>query len=225
MRAEIAELKRCLCTETLLNRSAPLLDILWRRIGLEGSEANRRRSQHSRTEVEVTRDDSRCGHEIIALLRFRKHERHVVTLVAPRVHINRCEKDSERSVQNEAVLMQVVRDTEARRKFEFVGVVQTLRKPLLPADKYSRRPILKCQIGVCITNVHKRTHVLVAKPDLDRCIARHLETVVNKGISVPLSKLHLRNAGLPLLHSGQTEQKTRQRRTGAIIGGSLCSET
>src|ERR1043165_5672541 len=95
MRAQVTKLECCFCTETLLYRTAPLLDILWRRISFERGEANRRRSQHSRAKVEMTRNDSRCRSEIIALLRFRKHVWHVVTLVAPRVHINRGEKDSE----------------------------------------------------------------------------------------------------------------------------------
>src|SRR6185369_3149238 len=142
MRAEIAELESRFRTETLLHRSAPLLDVLWRRISFESSETDRRRSQHGGGKVEVIRDDSRCGHEIIALLRVRKHKRHVVTLVAPRVHINRREEDSKRSMQNDAVLVQVVRDTKARRKLQFVGIVQTLRKALLATDKYSGHAVL-----------------------------------------------------------------------------------
>src|SRR5262249_27841658 len=139
--------------------------------------------------VEVTRHDSWRGSEIIALLCFRKHVRHVVSLVAPRVHIDRREKDSEARVQDESVLVQVVRNTDARSEIEFIGVVQTFRKTLLPADKYKRHAVLKRQIGVWITNVDERAHVFITKTHLDRCVASNLKAVMDKSIRVPLAQL------------------------------------
>src|ERR1700741_699985 len=93
MRTEVAEFKGCFGAKTLLYRCAPLLDILWRRIGFKSGETDRRRSQYRRAKIEMTGHDPCCGNEIVALLRFRKHIRHILTLVEPRVHINRCEKD------------------------------------------------------------------------------------------------------------------------------------
>ena len=137
-----------------------------------------------------------------------KTKRNVVALVTPRIHINRREEDAERCVQNDAVFVKVMRDARAWSEFELIRIVQTLGKALLPADKDKRHAILKCQIGIRIANVYQRTHVFVSQSDLDRRVTRKLKSVLYKRIRVPLSQLHLRNAGLSLLYGRKTEQKT-----------------
>jgi hypothetical protein len=46
----------------------------------------------------MTRNDVRSGREVVALLGFRKYKWNIVTLIAPRVHINRCVENPEGSV-------------------------------------------------------------------------------------------------------------------------------
>jgi hypothetical protein len=98
MRSEITQLESCFRAQALLDRAAPLLYVLRWRVGLERCKADSRRAQNSGTKVEVIGDDARCGNEIVTLLRLRKNLRHVVTLVTPRVHVNRSEEDTECSV-------------------------------------------------------------------------------------------------------------------------------
>ena len=107
VRAEITELECSFSTETLLDRTAPLFDVLRRRVEFESSKADGRDAEYGWSKVEVTGNDAWRRSEIVALLRFRKDERHVVTLITPRVHIDRREEDAKRCVQYDAVLVKV----------------------------------------------------------------------------------------------------------------------
>src|SRR4026209_2379172 len=89
MRSKVSEFERGFVPKTLLNRAAPLFDVLRRRLGFEGSKTNSRYAKYRWPKVEVSGNDSRCGNEIITLLCFRKNIWNVVTLVAPRVHVYR----------------------------------------------------------------------------------------------------------------------------------------
>src|SRR5687768_18402277 len=87
----------------------------------------------------MTGNDAWRRNEVVALLRLRKDKRNVVSLVTPRVHIHWCEENSERRVQHDSVLMQVVGDPYARSKIKFIGIAQSFRKSLLPANEHGRK--------------------------------------------------------------------------------------
>src|SRR5919206_11705 len=148
VRAEITEFESGFSAETFLDRSAPLFDVLRRGVGFEGGETHGGNTQYSRREVKVSGNYWRGRSEVVTLLRFRKHKRHVVALVAPCVHVDGSKEDAERSMQHNAVLVQIVRDAKARRKLHFFGVVKASRKSLLPADENSRHAVLKSQVGI-----------------------------------------------------------------------------
>src|SRR5689334_17920502 len=124
MRTEIAELERGFSTETLFDGAAPLLDVLRRRVWFEGGETDGRSTQHRRREVKVTRNDDRGRNEVVALLCFRKHVRHVVTLITPRVHIDGREEDA-----------------KARRKPQLVRVVHYRRRETIGRDRRNHQAI------------------------------------------------------------------------------------
>src|SRR6185295_371117 len=173
----------------------------------------------------MTGDDAGRRREVIALLSFRKDVGHIVSLVAPGVHVDRRKENSEGAVDHNPQFRQVVRETKPGREFQFVRIVQSFGISLLTADENERHTILEYQIGVSETNVLQGTHILIAQTDLDRGVARHLKTVLNKSVDVPLPELHLRDARLALLHRGEAQQKTRERRAGTVIGCRLCGET
>ena len=108
VRAKITELECCFGAETLFNGAAPLLDVLRRRVKLESGKADSRDAQYCWSKVKVIGNNARRRNEVVALLSFRKDEWHVVTLITPRVHIDRREEDAKRRVQHEAVLMKVM---------------------------------------------------------------------------------------------------------------------
>src|ERR1041385_6476145 len=106
-------------------------------------------------------DDSRSRSEVVALLRLRKNVWHIVSLIAPGVHVNRREENSESGVKHNSMLRQVVRDSNARSKIQLVCVIKAFRKPLLPADENCRYAIMKRQVRVGKTNINQRTHEFV----------------------------------------------------------------
>src|ERR1041384_1117733 len=172
----------------------------------------------------MTGDDASGGSEVIALLRLRKNVGHVVALVAPGIHVDRRKENSECAVNHNSQIRQVMRKTKPRREFQFVRIIQAFGISLLPTDKNERHSILEHQIGVGETNVLQRTHILIAQTNLNRSVARHLKTVLDKSVDVPLPQLHLRDAAWPLLPRGEAEQKTREGRAGTIVGGCLRGE-
>src|SRR5438128_10734471 len=96
---QIANFQRRILPKALLHRTIPLLDVLRGRMWVERREAHRRRwqralTQYWSTEVESTRKQG-CGRrEVIRLLCFRKDIRHVVSLVAPGILVDRCNEDT-----------------------------------------------------------------------------------------------------------------------------------
>ena len=53
---------------------------------------------------------------------------------------------------------------------------------------------------------------------------RQPEAILHESVRVPLAKLHLRDAGLALLHRRQPQQKAGKSRTGAVVGSGLRGE-
>src|SRR5258707_658994 len=101
MRSQIAEFQRSLGAQSLLNGTAPLLDVLGWRVDLESSKADCGRAQDRWRKIEVTGNDAGSRCEVIALLCLRKHIRNIMTLIAPRIHINGREEDAKGRVQNQ----------------------------------------------------------------------------------------------------------------------------
>src|SRR5262249_16997942 len=74
---------------------------------------------------------------------------------------------------------------------------------------------------VGVTDVGQRTHKFIPEPYLNRRTARDRETILSETVGIPLPQLHLRNAGLALLHCRQTQQKTGESRTRVVVGRGL----
>src|SRR5258705_8769997 len=98
VRPQVAKFQRHLLTQTLLDGSAPLLNILRWRLSLDSSEAHSGHTQNCGGEVEVSCDHASSRNEVIALLCFRKNKRHIVSLIAPGIHVDRREENAKRSM-------------------------------------------------------------------------------------------------------------------------------
>src|SRR2546429_3085842 len=86
----------------------------------------------------------------------------------------------------------------------------------------SRRRHTRCSrdwsSDVCSSDlVVQRPGVFVAQAHFDGRRAGKLEAVLEEAIGRPRAKLHLRNAGLALLHGGQTEQETGEGGSAAVV--------
>src|SRR5260370_35875699 len=86
MSAEVSNFKRCLVAQALFNGSAPLLDVLRRRVQIERGEADRGHAQHRLAKVEPGGDEPGRRGKVIGLLGLREGIRNIVTLIAPGVH-------------------------------------------------------------------------------------------------------------------------------------------
>src|SRR6476620_5075898 len=124
--------------------------------------------------------------EIITLLCFRENVRNVVPLVAPGIHINRREKDAESCVNDEPNLGKILGNAQTRSEVARVRIFEAAGKTILSSDKNRGHSILENQIGVRGFNIHQRIHVIVSNPGVDRGGARHLKSILNVGIGVPL---------------------------------------
>src|SRR6266404_1406671 len=102
VRSEIAQLQGCFGTQTFFDRSAPLLDVLWRRVQFESGKADGGRAQHGRREVEMTGDDAGGRSEVIALLSLGENVRDVVPLITPGIHVHRSKENSKGRVKHQA---------------------------------------------------------------------------------------------------------------------------
>ncbi len=123
-RSLVAQLEHCLTWQGLLNGETPLLDVLCRTVGIGGSEADRRLTQHGRAEVKP----GQTGNKVVALVCFRKHQRRNVTLVAEGVHIDRREEDAVSTAHHKPqTSANLVRKTHAGRKVVLVGIDQPTR--------------------------------------------------------------------------------------------------
>jgi len=111
---EVAELESGFAAETLFDGSAPLLDVLGRRVGIEGSEADSGFAEDGGSEIQrglrLRGGQQGCRRrEIVELLSLRENVGNVVALVAPGVEINRSEEDAVRAVENEAEAGKILR--------------------------------------------------------------------------------------------------------------------
>ena len=70
----------------------------------------------------MTGSDAGRRSEVVALLRFRKNIRHIVSLVAPGIHVHRRKENAKRRVQHDPVTRHVVRKAESGGELEFVRV-------------------------------------------------------------------------------------------------------
>src|SRR6185437_4122685 len=89
-RAEVPNLNGGLTPNLPLQRGAPLLDILRRRVQLQRGKADRGGAKHGCRKVEGI-DAGNVG---IALRRLWKDIWNVMALVAPSVHVNGCIEDA-----------------------------------------------------------------------------------------------------------------------------------
>src|SRR5262249_23243838 len=109
VRSEISGFERVRRAQALLERKAPLLNVLRRSVRIERSKTDGGLSQDRLAEIKVRSNDACCRNEVVALLTFRKYIRHVVALIAPRVHIDGREKDAVRRVNHDALARQMMR--------------------------------------------------------------------------------------------------------------------
>src|SRR5258708_23572 len=193
VRSEIAEFQRSLGAKTLFYGTAPLLDVLWRRVELKSSKADCGRPQNRWREIEMTGNDAGGRSKVVTLLGLRKNIRNIMTLVTPRIHVHGCEENAKGRVKNQAVVRHAVRDACARSEFELVCRIQTFWETLLSADENGRHPIFEDEIGVCVTNIRERAHIFITQTYLHCRVASQLKAVLDKRIPVPLSQLHLGN--------------------------------
>src|SRR5581483_10053369 len=209
-----------LLPEALFHRQIPLLDVLRRRVRVEGGKAHRRLAEDGRGEIKA----EERGGEVIALPRLGENVRDVVPLVAPRVHIYRRVEDAVSGAHDEAPGRNVLRDAEPRGEVEFSRVHQTFGVAELAADEDRGLAILESKVAVSVAEVAERAHVFITESHLNGRRAGELEAVLREGVGVPLPQLHLRDARLALLDGWQAEQEGGQCRPGAVVGGRLRGE-
>ena len=87
----------------------------------------------------------------------------------------------------------------------------------MSANENLGRAALESKVRVGIGDVVQRPGVFVAQAHFDGRRAGKLEAVLEEAIGRPRAKLHLRNAGLALLHGGQTEQETGEGGSAAVV--------
>src|SRR5690242_19051196 len=93
--AEVPDLNRGAAAQALLERAAPLLNVLRRCMRFLAGEADGCLPQRCLPEIQLRRVKRGWRREVVGLLRFGKYVRNIVTLVAPGVHIHRGEENSE----------------------------------------------------------------------------------------------------------------------------------
>ena len=92
-RAEIADFEGGFAAQALLDRRAPMLDILCGGMEIEGHKADRGRAENGAIEVErrpgLGGGEQRSRRsEIVELLGFRKNKGNVVALIAPGIQVH-----------------------------------------------------------------------------------------------------------------------------------------
>ena len=197
---------------------------------IHARETDRGLAEHGRRKVKLAGIERRRRREVVALLRFRKNVWNVMPLIAPGVHVNWREEDSKRRMVHQT-FWQRLRQSKSRCEIARVGIPQPARIAVLSANKNRRRgayAIREYQVRIRIADVHQWVHILVAQPHLNRGQAGYAEAVLHESICIPLPELHLRNAGLALLHRRKPEKEAGQRRAGpvirAIVGGVTVGE-
>src|SRR5437660_230403 len=221
-RAEIADFESGFAAQALLDRRAPLLDILCGSMGIEGRKADRGRAENGGIEVEgrlglggVQQRSRRI--EIVELLGFRKNKGNVVALIAPGIQVHRGKENAVRAVENESQVREIAGNAEARSEVVLVRIEQPVGIAVLSANENLGRAALESKVRVGIGDVVQRPGVFVAQAHFDGRRAGKLEAVLEEALGRPRAKLHLRNAGLALLHGGQTEQETGEGGSAAVV--------
>src|SRR6266852_6117843 len=155
---EIADFESGLAVETLLDRGAPLLDILCGSVRVKGRKAHRGRAEDCGIEIE--RRLSLCGAqqrgggiEIVKLLGLREDKRHVMLLVAPGIQINGREENSVGAVENYASVSKVMGNAEARSEIVFVRVHESVWISILAADEDLWSAALEREVCVGVRDV------------------------------------------------------------------------
>ena len=98
-----------------------------------------------------------------------------------------------------------MRQTESGSEIQRSGFRQAFRIAKLPTDEDKGFAILEYEIRISVTDIGQRTHEFIPESDLDCRAAGDRKTVLCEAVGVPLTKLHLRDAGLALLHCRQPE--------------------
>src|ERR1051325_5607529 len=99
------------------------------------SKADGRLSKYRSAEIEMRGENSCRRREVVALLGFREDVRNVVSLIAPRIHVNGSEENSKRRMYNNAEFGYRLRETKARCEVVGIGVFKTLWKAVLPSNE------------------------------------------------------------------------------------------
>src|SRR3954447_18302991 len=136
MRSQISNFKCGVMTEALFNGTAPLLDVLRRRVGIHASETHSSLPQHRLTKIKLASKQRRGRSEVVALLSFRKHVRNIVALVAPGIHIHRRKENSEGGMKDQSEIRQRLRESEPRSNVVSVGIFKSLGIAVLASNKH-----------------------------------------------------------------------------------------
>src|SRR5437868_13218221 len=170
-RAQIPDFDGCICSEAFLYRTVPLLNVLCRRVRIEGGEAyggsrQRAGAQHRSTKIQSREEECSRRREVVGLLGFGKDVWHVVTLVAPGVQIDRRIEDAVGTAQDEPTAGKVLGNADAGSKIVLARIRQPFRVTQLPSDEHGWNPVLENQIGVRTPEVIKRICVFIAEAQI-----------------------------------------------------------
>ncbi len=151
-RAQVTDFDRGFLAQLLLQRGAPLLNVLCGRVQLESGEADRGCAQHRGREVEC----GDRGNVRIALRGLREDIGHVVALVAPGVHVHGRVEDAVGHMRHHAEPGHTLRQAQPGAKVGVVGIHQAARIAVLPADEDLRRAAGEIEIAIGIVDVDQR---------------------------------------------------------------------
>ena len=107
-------------------------------------------------------------------------------------------------MSHEAELRKALRQAEPRCKVGVVGIHETARISVLPADEDLGRTAAQIQIAVGVTDVGKRAHELIAHAVGEGGGRGEAPCILREAVGVPLAEVHLGNAGLALARGRQS---------------------
>ena len=212
--AEVADLDGGRGAELFFDVGGPLLDVLRGGVDLHRGEADGGLAEDGGSEVET----GEGGLEVIALIGLGKDVGDVVALIAPGVHVDRGEEDAVGGMDDEAEGGDALCDAEAGCEVGVVGDHEALRHTVLPADEDGRDAILEDEVGVGVAAVEERAHVLVAEAVVEGGVGADAEGVLRVAVGVPLTEVHLGDAGLTLADGGRAEEEAGEGGAGAVAG-------
>ena len=108
---------------------------------------------------------------------------------------------------------------ESWRKVQGAGKHQSFGHAGLAAHESGGDSIHKFQVAAPFVrpNVIERAHVFIAQAEVDGGRPGNAPVILNEGVAIPLTEIHVRDARLTLLDDGQAQKETCQR--GASAGG------